>query len=113
VAAIWREVLHLEHVGIDDSFFELGGRSLQLVLVSNRVQETFGRVVPIVALFEHPTIRTLAAYLAASATGVDAATATVEAELERAAARRSARQRRVAAGRDRRAGGDEGDSGDD
>ena len=113
LAAIWREALHLDHVGIDDSFFELGGRSLQLVLVSNRVQEAFGRVVPIVALFEHPTIRTLAAYLAASATGADGATATVDAELDRAAARRSARQRRVAAGRDRRAGGDDDEGGDD
>jgi acyl carrier protein len=103
IAAIWREVLGLEVVGIDESFFELGGRSLQLVLVSNRVQERFGRVVPIVALFEHPTVRALAAYLA----GDDRVAASVGAEIERAAARRAARQRRASV-RERGDGRDEG-----
>jgi len=31
IATVWREVLHLEHVGVKDNFFDLGGHSLLIV----------------------------------------------------------------------------------
>lgn len=92
VADIWCEVLRLEAVGRDESFFELGGRSLQLVLVNNLLKDAFGRALPIVTLFEHPTVRALAAFLSGSPT----AALSVQAEVERANARRAARGRRAA-----------------
>ena len=65
VAAIWRDVLALEHVGADDNFFELGGHSLLIVRVQARLSETLDRKVPVVDLFRFPTVRTLARHLAA------------------------------------------------
>ena len=64
IATIWREALGLERVGIEDNFFDLGGHSLLLVRVSRKLQEAFGRDVPVIELFKHPTISKLVQYLA-------------------------------------------------
>ena len=64
IAAAWREALHLEQVGRDDNFFTLGGHSVTMVRVYNRVREELGREFPLAAMFEHPTIGALSRYLA-------------------------------------------------
>jgi amino acid adenylation domain-containing protein len=63
IAAIWKEVLGVDRVGVDDNFFDLGGHSLRLVKVHERVKQLIGCELPIVALFQYPTIRSLAAHL--------------------------------------------------
>ncbi|GAB7184430.1 nonribosomal peptide synthetases (NRPS) adenylation domain-containing protein [Kitasatospora sp. Ki12] len=63
IAAVWREVLRVGQVGLDDSFFEIGGHSLLLVQVQRKLSGALGRQVPGVALFAHPTVRRLAAHL--------------------------------------------------
>ncbi|WP_437590514.1 amino acid adenylation domain-containing protein [Sorangium sp. So ce1000] len=65
LSEIWRKVLGLDRVGLDDRFFELGGHSLLLVQVQAAIRARLGRDVPIVELFQHPTIRGLAAHLEA------------------------------------------------
>jgi amino acid adenylation domain-containing protein len=60
LASIWREVLGLDRVGIDDDFFELGGHSLLAVRMLARVQDTLGLELYLGRVFEHPTIRGLA-----------------------------------------------------
>jgi len=63
LAAIWCEQLGLPRVGIHDSFFDLGGHSLLLVATHRRLCAELGRAIPLVLLFEHPTIAGLAARL--------------------------------------------------
>jgi amino acid adenylation domain-containing protein len=63
IASIWREELQLEKVGIHDNFFDLGGSSLIMVRVFDRLQTTFGNRLKMVELFRHPTIATLAKHL--------------------------------------------------
>jgi amino acid adenylation domain-containing protein len=63
IAAAWREVLHADRVGVDDNFFTLGGHSVTLVRVYNRLREELGREFPLAVMFEHPTIASLARYL--------------------------------------------------
>ncbi|MFN2416716.1 MAG: amino acid adenylation domain-containing protein [Pyrinomonadaceae bacterium] len=63
IAAIWRDVLKLESVGVNDNFFEIGGTSLLVVQVNGRLREAFGRDVPIVEMFRHPTVGTLARFI--------------------------------------------------
>lgn len=60
---LWQEVLGSESVGLDTNFFELGATSIHLVQVQRRIREELGREVPVLELFEHPTIRLLAALL--------------------------------------------------
>ncbi|HEX2188169.1 MAG TPA: amino acid adenylation domain-containing protein [Longimicrobiaceae bacterium] len=63
VAAIWEELLGVQPVGIRDDFFELGGHSLLAVRMMSRVEERFGRAVPLAALFAGATVADLAAAL--------------------------------------------------
>jgi amino acid adenylation domain-containing protein len=60
LAEIWREVLGTEQMGIEDNFFELGGHSLMVIRVVARIRKVFGVEVPVVSLFEEPTIAGLA-----------------------------------------------------
>ncbi|CBN59214.1 MULTISPECIES: non-ribosomal peptide synthetase [Kamptonema] len=63
IAAIWQEFLHLEEVGIQDNFFDLGGDSLLLVRVHSQMQKIFQREFSLVGMFQYPTIGYLAEYL--------------------------------------------------
>ncbi len=63
LAALWSDVLGIERVGIGESFFDLGGHSLLLTRVQAGLRERMGRDVPLLKLFEHPTVETLAAWL--------------------------------------------------
>jgi amino acid adenylation domain-containing protein len=63
LAAIWRSVLGLEQVGIEENFFDLGGTSLLGLRMVARVQKELGSSLRAVKLYQYPTIRTLAQYL--------------------------------------------------
>jgi aryl carrier-like protein len=63
VAGVWQEVLGIERVGVQDNFFELGGNSLSGLNVVSRLKKELGMDVPVVALFEGPTVRALSRLL--------------------------------------------------
>ncbi|MER7518593.1 non-ribosomal peptide synthetase [Streptomyces sp. NPDC126499] len=69
LAAVWREVLQLDEVGVDDNFFDLGGNSLLVAHMYTRLTDVVGRRFPLVVLFDRPTIRSLAEYLDQDASG--------------------------------------------
>ena len=60
LARIWQQVLRLDRVGIDDDFFYIGGDSLYVTQVINRVNHAFGVALPLRALFDAPTIASFA-----------------------------------------------------
>ncbi len=59
LAAIWRNVLRIEQVGVHDNYFELGGDSIQSTLVVSAARKIGLRLTP-KQLFECPTIAQLA-----------------------------------------------------
>src|SRR5882724_8750712 len=67
LAQIWEELLGLERVGVHDNFFERGGHSLLAVLLMSRIEQRFGRSLPLATLFSAPTLESLAALLHQSA----------------------------------------------
>jgi amino acid adenylation domain-containing protein len=64
IAALWRDVLGVAHVGLDDNFFDAGGHSLAMMRVHGRLQALYGDRLRLLDLFEHPTIRAVARFLA-------------------------------------------------
>jgi acyl carrier protein len=56
LAGFWRELLNVERVGPNASFFDLGGHSLLAARLIARVRDAFQVEMPIGSLFEHPTI---------------------------------------------------------
>src|SRR6185369_6466201 len=60
IAAIWSELLGRFGIGRDDHFFTLGGHSLLATRVISRLREELGVELPLVALFESPTVAGLA-----------------------------------------------------
>jgi acyl-coenzyme A synthetase/AMP-(fatty) acid ligase/acyl carrier protein len=61
VADIWREVLSVETVALEDDFFELGGHSLVAGRVVARVRQRLGADLPLRAVFDAPTLAAFAA----------------------------------------------------
>src|SRR5206468_4843741 len=91
IAAVWREVLGIERVGVQESFFQAGGSSLLLARLQSRLRESLARDVPFVELFQHPTIESLARHLGALDRPAGEAPAE-EAPAERVRARTEARR---------------------
>ncbi len=63
IAAVWKSVLGVGSLSIDDNFFALGGDSIQGAMVINKLQEECGEILHVVALFEAPTVAGFAEYL--------------------------------------------------
>jgi amino acid adenylation domain-containing protein len=57
---LWRETLGLDRIDLDDDFFDLGGHSLLATQIITRVRQRMGLELPMRAIFENPTIATLA-----------------------------------------------------
>ncbi|HSX59051.1 MAG TPA: amino acid adenylation domain-containing protein, partial [Tahibacter sp.] len=67
LAAIWSRILRQDSIGADANFFALGGHSLLATRVASEIAKTFGKPLPVRAIFEHGSVRALAAYLDAQA----------------------------------------------
>jgi amino acid adenylation domain-containing protein len=63
VVALWKRVLRIERLGLDENFFDLGGDSLLLVAVHSNLEKILKTTIPVTDLFEFTTVRTLARHL--------------------------------------------------
>ncbi|APR76993.1 Non-ribosomal peptide synthetase module, pyoverdine [Minicystis rosea] len=63
IAALWKRLLCIDTVGMRDSFFDLGGHSMLAVAMMEEIERTFGKKIPLVTLFEAPTIEALSCLL--------------------------------------------------
>jgi acyl carrier protein len=91
LAGIWSDVLQLDHVGLDDNFFDLGGHSLLAVQLHRRIRAEIDRPLSITDLFRLPTLRALAEFLSGEDGAAKRITSTAK---QRASARLAARGQR-------------------
>lgn len=60
LSEIWKEVLGLDEVGVNQNLFELGGHSITIMQIIQRVKDDFEIKLSISDLFENPSIESLA-----------------------------------------------------
>ncbi len=61
IAAIWSDILGRERISVQESFFEIGGHSILAIRMTSTLQDEFGIDLSLRTVFEHPTVRSLAA----------------------------------------------------
>ncbi|WP_051732397.1 MupA/Atu3671 family FMN-dependent luciferase-like monooxygenase [Kitasatospora phosalacinea] len=92
VTEVWRDVLGVERVGLDDNFFALGGNSLLVVVARARLLEQRDSALSLVDMFRYPSARALAQAIdRAPGSDDDDDPAAGAAAASRAAARRGAK----------------------
>ncbi|HEY9456248.1 MAG TPA: MupA/Atu3671 family FMN-dependent luciferase-like monooxygenase, partial [Bradyrhizobium sp.] len=90
LAGIFRQLLGLNEIGVDDNFFDLGANSLMMVQVVEKIRAELGIKMSLVRLFEFTTLRSLAGAIA----GSDSGQAAAPPEQNRGQLRREMMQRR-------------------
>lgn len=60
IYSLWKEILDVNSIPIDTSFFEIGGNSLNAVKLLGAIEETFDININISDIFEMKTIKKLA-----------------------------------------------------
>lgn len=60
IARIWEEVLGVKNVGVETSFFEVGGDSLTMLQVSAKIAEVFGARIDLAKVLAQPTVASFA-----------------------------------------------------
>jgi len=63
IASVWQELFGVDRVSLDDNFFDLGGHSLLLLQAHERFKARLRPDLPIVALLQYPTVRSLARHI--------------------------------------------------
>lgn len=63
IADIWMEVLHIDKVGLNDNFFEIGGNSLLIMVILSKIRRAINSEISVIDLFQYPTINKLAKHL--------------------------------------------------
>ena len=91
IATVWQELFGVDRVSLDDNFFDLGGHSMLLVQAHARLKARLRPDLPIVALLQYPTVRSLARHLSGAAEGDREMAA--NATMERARKQREAQMR--------------------
>jgi acyl carrier protein len=64
LAEIWRTVLSMDRVGVEDRYSDLGGDSFLATAIFHMIEETFRVTLPMAVLVEAPTIAQLASKVA-------------------------------------------------
>ncbi|WP_299609877.1 type I polyketide synthase [uncultured Tateyamaria sp.] len=88
LAGFWAELLGVDQIGAEDSFFDLGGHSLIAVRLFAQIRKTWNVDFPISVLFEAPTIRKVAALIAERGVSDEGSEETAGSEGEAKPARR-------------------------
>ena len=63
IEGVWKEVLRLDKIGINDNFIALGGHSLAAIRVTSRISEELEIEIPLSKVFNLPTIKEYSDYL--------------------------------------------------
>ncbi|HET8844124.1 MAG TPA: nitroreductase family protein, partial [Ktedonobacteraceae bacterium] len=95
IASVIQQVLEVNEINTRANFFDIGANSLSMIRAHRQLQEVLARTIPIVDIFQYPSIETLASHLR----GQEDQQETLLSSQDRVQRRTSARQRRADARR--------------
>ncbi|MCP5107304.1 MAG: amino acid adenylation domain-containing protein [bacterium] len=75
ISGVWKDLLNLDKVGVDDNFFDLGGTSFDVIKIMSKLYYLVKRDIPVVTMFRYPTIRSFVRYLKQEETAAPAGAA--------------------------------------
>jgi len=81
---IWKEVLGIDTIGVEDNFFDLGGNSLKVIRMKTLLAKQMAVKVPVVKLYENPNVKALAAYINQNDTEPETVTSPIDEDSEKA-----------------------------
>lgn len=95
IVQVCRAVLQRDNLGVEDNFFDMGAHSILLVRIHQRLVEVLRREFPLVDLFQHTSVRSLAQHLSGKSGKSSATTESIadRARRQREAANRLRQQR--------------------
>jgi len=73
---IWSEILGVKQIGVHDDFFALGGHSLLATQLISRIRDRMQAELPLMTLFNHPTVAGLAVEITGDSASVASAAIT-------------------------------------
>lgn len=59
IEGIWQSILSSPNIDLDDNFFDLGGNSIKVMIMSRLIKEAFEVIIPVVDLYKYNTIKLL------------------------------------------------------
>lgn len=63
LAGLWKDILKIDRVGVEDNFFDIGGNSLLGAYLIAQIRFILAREISVVRLFQYPTINAFSNYL--------------------------------------------------
>ena len=63
IAKIWQDLLGIRKVGVDDNFFEVGGHSILMAQLQQKLKDQVAVEASLVDLFRYPTIRSFSSFV--------------------------------------------------
>jgi NAD(P)-dependent dehydrogenase (short-subunit alcohol dehydrogenase family)/aryl carrier-like protein len=106
IAAVWKEVLKLNHIEVNKNFLDLGADSITMARAQLEIEKAVENDVTLTTLYEFPTIRLLASHIARSNAGESRAF-----EVDESERRGAERRQRMKRQRQRSGGGRHGKRG--
>ena len=76
---IWQRVLGYKDISLNDNFFELGGDSIMIIRVQTMIGQRLGMNIPVIEIFNRPTISALADFMEKFRTAKKTATRSIKA----------------------------------
>lgn len=90
IASVWQDVLKLDRVGTNSNFFDLGGHSMLMAEVHEKLHTSLDTEISMLDLFKYPTISDLASYVGVEGSGQ----VSLEQSQDRAQTRKAMMQKR-------------------
>jgi polyketide synthase PksJ len=63
IAEVWKEILSVREIGVNHNFFAVGGHSLLLLQLRQKLTNSLARPISVIDLFRYPSIGTFASFL--------------------------------------------------